>query len=85
MTLTLCDGTAFCSCSSPRFVLFQAALTTKEDESVLGPFDAVFVTTLWWSLGPCKLNCVCVWAVRLSVVEVEFALVRQVEVVSLTG
>ena len=63
MTLTLCDGIAFCSYCSPRLVLIQIALAMEEDERVLGPFDVVFVTTVWSSLG--KLNCVCVKVVRL--------------------
>ena len=66
MTLTLCDLVVLCMHFGLRLVLFQTAFVTEEDESVLGPFDSVFVTTLWWSLGPCELNCVCVRIVRLS-------------------
>ena len=47
------------------FVLSQVVIMTEEDESILGPFDVVFVTMLWSSLSPCKLICVCVWVVWL--------------------
>ncbi|EJD05136.1 uncharacterized protein FOMMEDRAFT_154325 [Fomitiporia mediterranea MF3/22] len=36
-----------------------------------GPFDVVFVTTFWSLLGPCKLNCECVWNEVEQVVEIE--------------